>query len=233
VIRKVTIVVVMFGAANAAEAQRPEREHEPRWTFGATLGGFLLGNSRAVKQWLRKNSYGADESPSCTFNPLLTQTCVRGDPFPRISGSSIVSQAGSVGLRLTDHVLIETTIAGEQSGTALGHCNGSIVPKDPRCTDQYVELDFSAISLASLAVLEVRRLHVGAGPAILLADWRMRPNALPGVWMDATYRVRSPFFARLQYRVYRSAELLDRGFTRLHPSALFVGAGFMTSPNNR
>jgi hypothetical protein len=140
---------------------------------------------------------------------------------------------GSVGLRLTGHVLVETIVAGEQSGTALGHCDESSVPKDPRCTDQYVELDFRAISFASLAVLEMHRLHVGAGPAILIADWRMKPNRLPGVWMDATYRVRSPFFARVQYRVYRSTALVDRGFTRLHPSALFVGAGFMTSPNNR
>jgi hypothetical protein len=232
VIRKLAIVVLMGGAASAAEGQRPEREHEPRWTFGATLGGFLVGNSRAVKQWLRKNSYGAD-APECGLDLALNQTCVRGDPFPRVSGSSFVSQMGSVGLRVTDHVLVETIIAGEQSGTALGHCNEATVPKDPRCTDQYVELDFSAISFASLAVLDVGQLRVGAGPAILLASWRMKPNDLPGVWMDATYRVRSPFFARVQYRVYRSAGLIDRGFTRLHPAALFVGAGFMTSPNNR
>src|SRR5262245_60559784 len=126
----------MVGAATAAEGQRPEGAHEPRWTFGATLGGFLVGNSRAVNQWLRKNSYGAD-ARECGLDLLLNPTCVRGDPFPRVSGSSVVSLTGSVGLRLTDHALIETMVAGEQSGTALGHCNDATVPKDPRCTDQY------------------------------------------------------------------------------------------------
>ena len=220
----------MVGAANAAEGQRPEGEHEPRWTFGATVGGFLVGNSRAVEQWLRKNSYGAEER-TCGVDILLNYRCTH-DPFPKVSGSSVVSVTGSLERRLTNHVLIETIVAGEQSGTALGHCDDAVVPKDPRCTEQYVELEFNAISFASLAVLEVHRLHVGAGPAILLANWRMKPNRLPGVWMDATYRVRSPFFARVQYRMYRSTGLNDRGFTRLHPSALFVGAGFMTSPHN-
>lgn len=224
----------MLGAANVAGSQRPADEPEPRWTFGASVGGFLRGNSNAVKQWLRKNSYGANEPLSCGFDPLLNVTCITPDPYPRLSPSSVVSVMGSVALRLADRVLIETSIAGEQSGTALGHCDAATVPRDARCTDRFVQLEFSGISFATLAVLEVQRLHIGAGPAILLAEWRMKPNDLPGVWMDATYRIRSsPFFARMQYRFYRSTTLDGPvRFTRFHPSTLFVGAGFMTAPNN-
>jgi hypothetical protein len=234
VIRTAAIVVLSLGAATAAESQSPAREREPRWTFGASVGGFLRGNSNAVRQWLRQNSYGASEPPACTFNPLLNRTCEASDPYPRISASSHVSEIGSIGLRLSDRVLIETSVASEQSGTALGHCDAAIVPKDARCTERFVELEFSGVSFGTLAMLELHRFHVGAGPAILLADWRMKPNNLPGVWMDAQYRIRSwPFFARIQYRYYRSTTLDGPvGFTRFHPSTLFVGAGFMTSTNN-
>jgi len=234
VIRRAAIVVLLFGAATVAQSQRPEREPESRWTFGASVGGFLRGNSNAVRQWLRQNSYGASEPPSCTFNPLLTRTCEPSDPYPRISASSYVSATGSIGLRLSDRVLIETSVAGEQSGTALGHCDAAAVPVDARCTDRFVELKFSGISFGTIAMLELDRFHIGAGPAILLADWRMRPNNLAGVWLDAQYRIRSwPFFARIQYRYYQSATLEGPvSFTRFHPSTLFVGAGFMTWTNN-
>jgi len=234
VIRRAAIVVLVFGAATTAQGQRPEREREPRWTFGASVGGFLRGNSNAVRQWLRQNSYGASEPPSCTFNPLLNRTCEPSDPYPRISASSHVSEMGSIGLRLSDRVLIETSVAGEQSGTALGHCDAAAVPVDARCTERFVEFEFSGISFGAMALLEWNHLRIGAGPAILLADWRMKPNNLPGVWTDAQYRIRSwPFFARIQYRYYQSATLDGPvGFTRFHPSTLFVGAGFMTSANN-
>lgn len=233
-IRTAAIVILLFGAARAVESQRPPRESEPRWTFGASIGGFLRGNSNAVKRWLRQNSYGASEPPSCTFNPLLNRTCEANDPYPRISASSHVSEMGSIGLRINDRVSIETSVAGEQSGTALGHCDAAAVPVDARCTDRFVELEFSGISFGTLAVLELNGLHVGAGPAILLADWRMKPNNLPGVWMDAQYRIRTwPIFARVQYRYYKSTTLEGPvGFTRFHPSTLFIGAGFMTSTNN-
>ena len=233
-IRSAAIVVLLFGAATVAESQGPEREPEPRWTFGASVGGFLRGNSNAVRRWLRQNSYGASEPPSCTFNPLLNLTCEPNDPYPRISASSHVSAMGSIGLRLSDRVLIETSVAGEQSGTALGHCDAAAVPVDARCTERFVELEFSGISFGTIAMLELNRFRIGAGPAILLADWRMKPNNLLGVWMDAQYRIRSsPFFARIQYRCYGSTTLEGPvGFTRFHPSTVFVGAGFMTSTNN-
>src|SRR5205085_11277506 len=72
------------------------------------------------------------------------------------------------------------------------------------------------------------------GPALLMANWEMKPAHLPGMWFDATFdRDPIPIFARVQYRIYRSTTLApDQGFTAFHPSTLFVGLGFMTKANN-
>ena len=82
-----------------------------------------------------------------------------------------------------------------------------------------------------LAVVKTGHFHFGAGPALLLANWRMHPAHLGGMWFDATAdREPWPFFLRAQYRVYRPASYAP--FTDLHPSTLFVGLGFTFRPNN-
>jgi hypothetical protein len=103
-----------------------------------------------------------------------------------------------------------------------------------RCTDRFLELEFGGGSVAMLAVVSTGHVHFGAGPALLLANWRMIPAHLAGMWFDATAdREPWPFFVRAQYRVYRSASFApELQFTDLHPSTLFMGLGFKFRPNN-
>ena len=89
-------------------------------------------------------------------------------------------------------------------------------------------LDFGGASFAALGVMRRGLLHLGAGPAILLANWDMQPAHLAGVWFDATYGGgRIPLFGRVQYRLYQSTSLAPaQHFTWFHPSTLYLGAGF-------
>jgi len=85
-----------------------------------------------------------------------------------------------------------------------------------------------------LAVVSTDHVHLGVGPALLLANWRMQPAHLAGMWVDATADHEPwPFFLRAQYRIYRPASFApEQRFTGFHPSTLFMGLGFMFRPNN-
>jgi hypothetical protein len=85
-----------------------------------------------------------------------------------------------------------------------------------------------------LAVLTASHFHVGVGPALLLANWRMQPAHLAGMWVDASADHEPwPFFLRAQYRIYRPASFApEQRFTGFHPSTLFMGLGFMFRANN-
>src|SRR5262249_8081725 len=93
---------------------------------------------------------------------------------------------------------------------------------------------FGGTSFAALAGLATSHFQFGVGPAVLLATWQMTPSTVPGVWVDATSRIRSlPLIARVQYRFYGAATRVpDRGFTSFHASTLFMGVGFVTGFDN-
>jgi hypothetical protein len=228
------IVVALFGGARAASGQPASSASRPAWAFTFTAGGFVRGNGHAVTSWLRRNAYGAAAPEHCVFDVLLNRVCSSPDDYPQMTGRTLVAGMLSVRRSLSDRLSLELLAATEQSGTAKGHCDERAVPRDARCGQGFMVVDFSGGSFASLAVLTTRHLRLGAGPALLLANWRMKPAHLPGVWLDVTSGFKSsPWFARAQYRYYRSATgLPSEGFSAFHPSTLFLGIGFLATTDN-
>jgi hypothetical protein len=153
--------------------------------------------------------------------------------YPQTAESGIIAGVVSIRRTVTDRFSLELLGATEQSGAAVGRCDDLAVPKDARCDERLLEVDFGGASVAMTAILATRYLRLGAGPALMLANWRMRPAHLVGIWFDAMLeREPFPFFARAQYRVYRSANLGMEGFSGFHPSTLFVGVGVIARTNN-
>jgi hypothetical protein len=222
----VAVLSIALGAA-AASAQGSHASPLTSWTITGTLGGFARGNGDAVVSWLRHNAYGASEPQRCVLDLLFQRTCSAADPYPRFEHRQLVAYLASARGNLTENVSLEIFYGTEQSGTAIGRCDDSATPRDARCKDRFMPVDFGGMSFAMMPVLATRHLHVGGGPAFFLADWQMRPRNLLGLWFDATFsRASSPFFLRAQYRVYRSASFApERQFGGLRASTLFLGLG--------
>jgi hypothetical protein len=232
--RVIVVAVAALGVARGALGQSTPLPRPTTWSFTIDVGGFIEGNRRAVTSWLRHNAYGVAEPERCGFDLHLARVCDDPVEYPRVSESGIVAGMGSVRRTLSDRWSVELAGATEQGGVATGRCDDLATPKDPRCTNRFIEVPFSGGSFALLAIATAGHLHLGAGPALLLANWQMKPAHLSGVWLDATLdRDRWPFFARAQYRVYRSASFApEQGFSGFHPSTLFVGLGFVIRDNN-
>jgi len=221
--------VVFVAAVTAAVSLHAQstRPREPEWSVDATLGGFATGNRAAVTHWLTRNGYGAPEPQHCGFNPLLQAECDPAVPYPKVSGSQIVGWTLGIRRVISDQVSVDVLAASEQSGTAIGRCDDAATPRDPRCTNRFMTLDFGGASLGALGIWRGRRLRLGAGPALLLANWAMEPAHLAGIWLDARYGPeRIPVFVHAQYRLYQSASFApSEHFTRFHPQTLFLGMG--------
>ena len=225
--RSLLAVLSIALGARTAGAQRSHAAPLTSWTISGTLGGFARGNGDAVVSWLRHNAYGVSEPQRCGLDLLFQPVCSPSDPYPRVENKQVVAYLASARGNLTENVSLEFFYGTEQSGTAIGRCDDQATPRDVRCKDRFMPVDFGGVSLAILPVFETRHFHFGAGPAYLVADWQMRPRDLWGLWFDATFsRVASPIFARAQYRVYRSASFApERQFGGLRASTLFFGLG--------
>lgn len=223
-----TLAVVHVAMGQATASQRPSP-----WTFTVDVGGFVQGNRSAVANWLRRNSYGVPEPKHCGFDFLFRPICDDASNYPHASGG-IVAGMASVRRALSDRWSLELFAATEQSGVVTGRCNDDAVPRDPRCVNRFIEVPFGGGSAAILAVVGTRHLHAGIGPALLMANWEMKPAHLAGMWFDASVEHDPwPIVARAQYRIYRSTTLAPaQGFSAFHPSTLFVGLGVMTRANN-
>jgi hypothetical protein len=229
--RTLAIAVASLVATHGATAQPSNHAAPAAWAVTVNLGVFVQGNRQAIASWLRDNAYGVAEPKRCGFNLHLESVCDAPVSYPRVSNSGIVGGLATIRRRITDRTGVELAVATEQSGVATGRCNVQSLPKDARCTDTFIELEFGGASMAMLGVITTGHLHFGAGPALLLANWRMYPAHLAGMWFDVTAdREPWPFFLRAQYRVYRPASFAP--FTDLHPSTLFMGLGFAFWPNN-
>jgi hypothetical protein len=228
------IAAATLAVASGARGQTMARPHRPAWSFTIDVGGFVEGNRVAVTSWLARNAYGTLDPGLCGFDPHFQRVCDDAVQYPQASGGSIVAGIASVRRTLSDRWSAELFGATEQAGVATGRCDDSATPRDPRCTSRFVRVPFSGGSFALLAAASVKHLRVGAGPALLLANWDMKPAHLTGLWLDATLDWEpSPFLARAQYRIYRSANFApEKGFSGFHPSTLFVGLGFTIRPNN-
>lgn len=233
--RALAIAAASLGVTRVAAAQ-PSPTHAPagKWSFTIDVGGFVEGNGHAVTSWLRRNAYGVTEPKQCGFDILLSPVCDDGAKYPRVEGSGILAGMASVRRGLSDRWSVELLAATEQGGVATGRCDDLAVPKDPRCTNRFMEVPFGGGSFALVGAATTGHFHLAAGPALMLANWRMKPAHLSGVWIDATFdRDPSPFFARAQYRVYRSTTLApESGFSGFHPSTLFIGLGFSMRTDN-
>lgn len=225
---------LLVGAGNLS-GQDTTGARPSRWSVTLELGGFVHGNGAAVTHWLRDNGYGAEEPRHCGFDIIFRKVCDGAVSYPRTSAAGILALMASVRHRLTNRFSISLLGASEQSGTVTGRCDDLATPKDPRCTARFVDVRFSGGSVALLPVVSVRSLHLGAGPALLLANWTMKPAHLAGVWMDGTIETRRfPVFVHAQYRIYRSTTFSPSGgFTPFHPSTLYVGLGFIATTNNK
>lgn len=233
--RVMSIAIVSLGVAREASAQSPTPRPQPSpWSFTINVGGFVEGNRHAVTSWLRRNGYGVAEPKHCGFDILIALVCDDAVQYPRVEDSGIVAGMASVRRVLSDRWSVELFAATEQSGVATGRCDDQAIPTNARCTNRFLEVSFGGGSFALLAAATTSHLRVGAGPAFMLANWQMKPAHLAGVWVDATVdREPSPFFARAQYRIYRSTSLApEQGFSGFHPSTLFVGLGFTMKANN-
>jgi len=224
-------VLTLTGSLSAQDIRHPPPS---AWAVTLELGGFVRGNGAAVTRWLRDNAYGVAEPKHCGFDIIFRTVCDAAVSYPRTSGSGVLAVMGSIRRRLTDRVSLSLFGASEQAGTVTGRCDDLAVPKDARCTNRFVDVRFSGGSLALLPAVTMRSLHIGAGPALLLANWTMKPSHLAGVWADATYeRGDFPVFVHAQYRIYRSTTFSPSGgFSGFHPSTLYVGAGFAVRTNN-
>jgi hypothetical protein len=220
-------VALAIAASGLASAQSPT-ETRSGWTISVSLGDYARGNRTAVTHWLAANGYGVPEPKQCGFDVLLRAVCDPPVPYPKVSGSPVVGWTIAVERSITDRASVEIFGASEQSGTAVGRCDDAATPRDPRCTNRFMTLDFGGASIAALGAARAGLFHLGAGPALLLANWEMEPAHLAGVWLDATYGGgRVPIFGRVQYRLYQSTSLTPaQHFTRFHPSTLYLGAGF-------
>jgi len=215
-------------------AQPSARQHAPDWSFTLDVGGFVQGNGQAVTNWLRDNAYGVAEPRHCGFDHLFRAACDDAVKYPRTSGAGYVGGLASVRRGFSERWSAELFAATEQSGVATGRCDDQASPKDPRCTSRFIDVPFGGGSFALLAAMTTGPLRLGAGPALLLANWRMKPAHLTGLWVDATVdRGEFPLFVRAQYRIYRSTSLApEQGFSYFHPSTLFVGLGIVLRANN-
>jgi hypothetical protein len=232
--RAMVIAATSLGVARGASGQTAARLHVPAWSFTIDVGGFVEGNRGAVRSWLARNSYGALDPGLCGFDLLFRRQCDDAVQYPQVSGGSIVAAVASVRRTISNRWSAELFAATEQSGVATGRCEDSASPRDPRCTSRFLRVPFGGASFALLGTVSTKHLHLGAGPALLLANWEMEPAHLTGLWLDATVdRESSPFFIRAQYRIYRSTSFApEKGFSGFHPSTLFVGLGFTIRPNN-
>ena len=232
--RALLIAAATLGVARGARGQTVARPHRPAWSFTIGVGGFAQGNRGAVTSWLAHNSYGTLDPGLCGYDPHFQRVCDDAVQYPQVSGGSIVAGIASVRRVIWDRWSAELFAATEQSGVATGRCDDAATPKDPRCTSRFLRVPFGGGSFALLAGMSTKHVHLGAGPAVLLANWDMKPAHLTGLWLDATLdREPSPFLVRAQYRIYRSTNFAPAtGFSGFHPSTLFVGLGFTIRPNN-
>jgi hypothetical protein len=224
----------LLGVATGAFAQSAPGARPHPWTVTIDVGGFVQGNRAAVTSWLSRNSYGTLDPGLCGFDPHFQRQCDDAVQYPQVSGGSFVAAFASVARTVTDRWSVEMFAAMEQSGVATGRCDDAATPRDPRCTSKFKRVPFGGGSFALLASVGTSHVHLGAGPALLLANWDMTPAHLAGLWVDATADHEPwPFFARAQYRVYRSTSYgPEQGFSGFHPSSLFLGLGFAIRPNN-
>jgi hypothetical protein len=216
---------LLFGSMTATLplcAQSPSS----RWTFSVSAGAFAVGTGRALSHWLDRNAYGVSHA-RCGFDLSLEKVCEPTDVYPRSEASRLAATA-SVRRTLRGSLGVEMFVSNEQSGTVTGRCDVNATPRDNRCTTPFLIVNFGGASVASLLETSIGKLRVGAGPAILFANWDLKPAHLAGVWIDASYGVRStPFVLRAQYRVYRSTTRSPSGgFDGVRPSTLFLGLGY-------
>lgn len=230
----VVVAILVFGTGPRAAAQSAGRGAGPGWSYAFGVGDFVQGNGKAIQQWLSANAYGATEPRRCTFDILFRAICADPVGYPISSGGSPFAVMGSVRRSFSERTALELFVSMEQSGDVTGRCDDLALPKDPRCTNRFLEVSFGGASFSLLG--EIRRgwVHLGAGPALLLANWDMTPSHLAGIWFDATIeRDPIPVFVRGQYRYYASTSLApSKGFSGFHPSSLFVGLGLRTRLNN-
>ncbi len=223
-------VVVAALVAPAARAQPPQRPEAP-WTVNVSLGGFARGNRAAVTHWLERNGYGKAEPQQCGFDVLLQPVCAAPVSYPKVRRSQLVGWTLSIRRLVSEQMSVELLVASEQSGSAIGRCDDGATPHDQRCTNRFMTVNFGGASFGSLGVWKGRRLRLGAGPALLLANWDMKPAHLSGIWLDARYGLeRIPVFAHAQYRLYQSTSFAPaQHFTGFHPQTLFLGLGVTVS----
>jgi hypothetical protein len=230
---KAALALATLAPINGANGQSSRDPRSSAWALTLDVGAFVHGNKQAVSHWLRRNGYGVTQPKQCGFDILLRPTCEPAVNYPQVAESGIVAGVVSIRRTLTQRFSLELLGATEQSGAALGRCDDLAVPKDSRCSERLLEVDFGGASVAMTGVVATRYLRVGVGPALLLANWQMKPAHLAGIWFDAMLeREPFPFFVRAQYRFYRSANLGVQGFTGFHPSTLFVGLGVIARTNN-
>ena len=231
--RTFAAAILLASAAARAAAQASTQAPPATWTLTLELGAFVQGNRAAIANWLRHNSYGATQQ-QCGFNLLVEPVCDPPVTYPQVSESGVLARLATVERRMSARTALAVAAATEQSGVIRGRCNDQASPKDSRCTDQFIELEFGGASFAMLGVLSADHVRLGAGPAVLLANWHMRPAHLAGMWLDATTDHEPwPLFLRAQYRVYRLAGLApQQHFSGFHPSTLFLGLGVKFSLNN-
>ncbi len=219
----VGVLVALPSIAWAQDQPRPSA-----WEFTVSIGGYARGNRAAVTSWLAHNAYGSPEPKHCGFDSIFRTVCDDPVAYPKTSHSDLLGWTLGVGRRVTDRLAIDVFGATEQSGTVVGRCDDLATPRDPRCTNRFLTVEFGGASAAALGVVSTGHLHLGAGPAMMLANWDMRPAHLPGLWLDATYGAEGfPLFAHAQYRFYQAAgNSTPDHFTGFHPSTLYVGMGF-------
>jgi hypothetical protein len=225
---------LVIAAARQGDAQRPSRSGGPTWSYAFDVGGFVQGNGNAIRSWLTDNAYGATEPRRCTFDSLFRAVCDDPQGYPKTDVRNRFVVMGSIRRTFTEHKAIELFLSMEQAGQVTGRCDDLALPKDPRCTNRFIDVSFGGASFALLAEISRGWLHLGAGPALLLANWDMSPSHLAGVWLDGTIEHDPiPVFMRGQYRYYMSTGLdAAKGFSGFHPSSLFLGLGFRTGINN-
>src|SRR5689334_7967033 len=137
----VAMASLMLAAPRLVGAQPEKRADGPRWSYAFDAGGFLQGNGQAIRQWLTANAYGATEPRRCTFDPLFRPVCDNPVGYPKASGSTFAAM-GSVRRILSGRTAVELFISMEQSGDVTGRCDDLASPKDPRCTNRFLEVSF-------------------------------------------------------------------------------------------
>jgi len=225
---------LMLAMSLHIDAQSANRSPGPTWSYAFDVGGFVQGNGNAIRHWLSANAYGATEPRRCSFDSLFRPICDDPVGYPKASAGNSFALMGSVRRSFSDHSALELFVSMEQSGQITGRCDDLASPRDPRCADRFMDVSFGGASFSLLGEISRGWVHVGAGPALLLANWDMTPSHLAGLWFDATIeRDPIPFFLRGQYRYYSSTGVdWAKGFSGFHPSSLFFGLGLRTRQNN-